>query len=257
MIALIAAAAVSVFLYMTLWFIVSLVTKRNDIADVAWGLGFIVVAFTTLAVNRGTSPQGVLIIALVTLWGVRLALYISGRNKGKGEDPRYRAWREAWGKRFYLRSFLQVYMLQGFLLLVISVPVIYVIQSADRPFGILHVIGAGVWLLGFLFEAVADYQLARFKKDPSHKGRIMRTGLWRYSRHPNYFGEIVLWWGIYLFALQIPGAWWTVIGPLTITILILFVSGIPLIEKRYEGNPEFTAYARRTSAFVPLPPKEK
>lgn len=247
----------AVFLYMNLWFIVSLIKKRNDIADVAWGLGFIVAAAAALVLNRGTTPQGAIVVILVAVWGLRLALHISFRNRGKAEDPRYQAWRRDWGRYFLIRSFLQVYVLQGSLMLLISVPVIYTIQAPEHPFSILHALAGGLWLFGFLFEAVADRQLARFKRDRSHKGRIMQSGLWRYSRHPNYFGEVVLWWGIYLFALAAPGGWWTIIGPVTITGLILFVSGIPLLEKRYEDNPEYTNYARRTSVFLPLPPKER
>ena len=257
MITLLAVTGASVFVYMILWFVMSVIWKRNDVADVAWGLGFVVAACTALVTNRGTSPQGVVVLVLVTLWGLRLALHISSRNRGKSEDPRYQAWRKEWGAHFYLRSFLQVYLLQGFLLLVISIPVIFLIQAPYHPFSILNILGAGVWLIGFLFEAVGDYQLRRFKREPSNRGRVMQSGLWRYSRHPNYFGEVVLWWGLYLITLSVPGGWWTVIGPLTITALILFVSGIPMLEKRYEGNPEFEDYKRRTSAFLPLPPKEK
>jgi steroid 5-alpha reductase family enzyme len=257
MITLLAVTGASVFVYMTLWFVMSVIRKRNDVADVAWGLGFVVAACTALVTNRGTSPQGIVVLILVTLWGLRLALHISSRNRGKAEDPRYQAWRKEWGGHFYLRSFLQVYVLQGLLLLVISIPVIFLIQAPYHPFSTLDILGAGVWLVGFLFEAVGDYQLRRFKREPSNRGRVMQSGLWRYSRHPNYFGEVVLWWGLYLFTLSVPGGWWTVIGPLTITVLILFVSGIPMLEKRYEGNPEFEDYKRRTSAFLPLPPKEK
>jgi steroid 5-alpha reductase family enzyme len=192
---------------------------------------------------------------LVTVWGVRLALHIGLRNLGKGEDARYRKWREEWGKHFVLRSFLQIYILQGILLLVISIPVIRVVTAPDSPLTLMDFLGTTVWLIGFLFEAISDWQLLQYKKDPANKGKVITTGLWRYSRHPNYFGEVTLWWGIYLIALTLPNGWMTIIGPITITVLILGVSGIPMLEKKYEGNAEFNEYKRRTSAFFPLPPK--
>jgi len=248
-------ATSAVLVYMLLWFIVSLVLKRNDVADVAWGGGFIVADLAAL-VSRGTATDRALLVsALVFIWGLRLALHIGLRNRGKGEDARYRKWREEWGKYFVLRSLFQIFILQGVLLLVISLPVVRAITAPDAPFGIMDLLGAAIWLMGFLFEAVADWQLLQFKKVPDSKGRIIMTGLWQYSRHPNYFGEVTLWWGIYLIALAVPGGWMTVIGPMTITALILSVSGIPMLEKKYEGNREFDEYKRRTSAFFPLPPK--
>jgi len=249
------AAAAAVLIYMLLWFVVSLILKRNDVADIAWGGGFIVAALAALVSWGAATHRAVLVVALVTIWGVRLALHIGLRNRGKGEDARYRKWREEWGKYATLRSFFQIYILQGALLLVISLPVIRVITSPDSAFGLMDLLGAAVWLTGFLFEAISDWQLLQYKKDPVNKGKVITTGLWRYSRHPNYFGEVTLWWGIYLIALAVPGGWMTIIGPITITGLILGVSGIPMLEKKYEGNAEFDEYKRRTSAFFPLPPK--
>jgi len=249
------AATSAVLVYMLLWFIISLVLRRNDVADVAWGGGFIVASLAVLLSRGAATDRAVLVVSLVTVWGVRLALHIGLRNRGKGEDARYRKWREEWGRHVVLRSFLQIYMLQGVLLVVISLPAVRAITAPDAPFGIMDLLGTAVWLTGFLFEAVADRQLLRFKKDPANKGRIITTGLWRFSRHPNYFGEVMLWWGIFLVALALPGGWMTVIGPVTITALILGVSGIPMLEKKYEGNREFEEYKRRTSAFFPLPPK--
>jgi len=186
---------------------------------------------------------------------MRLSLHVYLRNRGKPEDARYRAWRQEWGKNANIRSFLQVFLLQGLLLLIISLPVTSVIMAGSSAFTLWDAAGLFIWAMGFLFEAIGDWQLLRFKKDPAHKGRIIKTGLWRFSRHPNYFGEVTLWWGIYLIALSSGASWPVVIGPLTITFLILKVSGIPMLEKKYEGNPEFEAYRRRTSAFFPLPPK--
>ncbi len=248
-------ATSAVLVYMLLWFIISLVLRRNDVADVAWGGGFIVASLAVLLSRGAATDRAVLVVSLVTIWGVRLALHIGLRNRGKAEDARYRKWREEWGKYFVLRSFFQIFILQGVLLVIISLPVLRVITTPAHGFTAFDVIGILVWLTGFLFEAVADWQLLQFKKVPDSKGRIIMTGLWQYSRHPNYFGEVTLWWGIYLIALAVPGGWMTVIGPMTITALILGVSGIPMLEKKYEGNREFDEYKRRTSAFFPLPLK--
>jgi steroid 5-alpha reductase family enzyme len=249
------ACAIAVLAYMVGWFIASLVLRRNDIADVAWGPGFILSAGVSLAVGGIYSPRGLLLSALVAVWGTRLAVHIHARNRGRGEDPRYRAWREQWGRWFLPRSFLQVFMLQGALLVLVASPVIFVNAARSSPLGALDALGGTVWLCGFVFEAVGDGQLLRFLRDPANRGRLMTQGLWRYSRHPNYFGEVTLWWGIWLIALSVPGGWATVVGPLTITGLILRVSGIPMLERRYSGRPDFEAYRRRTSAFFPLPPR--
>lgn len=245
---------VAVLVYMTCWFIVAQVRGRNDIADVAWGLGFILAAGVSLAAAVVYSPRGLLVSGLVLAWGIRLALHIHTRNRGRGEDPRYKKWREEWGRWFVLRSFLQVFMLQGLLLVLVSVPVIYINAASPTPFSWFDGLGFAVWLTGFGFEALGDLQLLRFIRNPANKGKLMTTGLWRYTRHPNYFGEVTLWWGIWLIALATPGGWMTIIGPLTITILILKVSGIPMLEASYEERADFQEYKRRTSAFFPMPP---
>ncbi len=246
----------AVLLYMTTWFAFSLLLKRNDIADIAWGMGFVFAAVVSLAAGGYFAPRALLVSLLVLIWGLRLALHIHARNRGRGEDKRYKQWREEWGKWFYPRSFLQIYMLQGVLLVIVSVPVITINASTTTPFSWLDFTGVAVWLIGICCEAVGDWQLLRFMRNPANKGTLMTTGLWRYSRHPNYFGEVTLWWGIYLIALGIPNGWLTIIGPITITFLILKVSGIPMLEKHYEGRADFEEYKRRTSAFFPLPPTE-
>jgi steroid 5-alpha reductase family enzyme len=248
-------AAAAVLLYMLLWFAASLVLKRNDVADVAWGGGFIVAALAAQLSGGAVTDRAVLVVVLVIIWGVRLALHVGLRNRGKGEDARYRKWREEWGQYATVRSFFQIYILQGLLLLVISLPVLRVITAPAAPLTLMDFLGSAVWLVGFLFEVISDWQLLQYKKDPAHKGTVITTGLWRYSRHPNYFGEVTLWWGVFLLALAAPGGWMTIIGPVTITALILGVSGIPMLEKKYASNAEFDEYKRRTSAFFPLPPK--
>lgn len=247
----------AVLVYMTGWFLAAQLKGRNDIADVAWGLGFIVAAAVSLLAAGLYPPRGVLVSALVLVWGVRLAVHIHARNRGRGEDRRYRQWREEWGRWFVVRSFFQVFILQGLLLVLVAVPVIYANGSAFVPFGLLDLAGMLVWLTGFGFEALGDWQLLGFLRDPANQGRLMTTGLWRYTRHPNYFGEVTLWWGVWLIVLSVPGGWLTVIGPLTITLLILKVSGIPMLEQGYEGRADFAAYQRRTSAFFPLPPRKQ
>lgn len=251
-----AACAVLVAVYMTAWFALALARKDNSIADIAWGLGFVLVAAFTFF-RRGSLFLPLLVTALVAAWGARLALHILVRNRKRGEDPRYAAWREKWGRSFVWRSYLQVFLLQGFFLLLIASPVILVNVDRSSPYaGRFWLAGLLVWVLGYLFEAVGDAQLARFKRDPANKGRIMDRGLWAYTRHPNYFGESTMWFGIWLIALEVPHGWITVVSPVLITFLLVKVSGIPLLEKRYAGNAAFQAYARRTSAFVPWFPKK-
>lgn len=246
----------AVLLYMTGWFLAAQIRGRNDIADVAWGLGFILVAAVSLVHGGIYSGRGLLVSGLVLAWGIRLALHIHSRNRGKGEDPRYRKWREEWGRWFVLRSFLQVFMLQGMLLLMAAVPIVFVNSAPAGTLGWLDLLGVTVWLTGFSFEAIGDWQLLTFIRNPANKGKLMTEGLWRYTRHPNYFGEVTLWWGIWLVTLALPGGWLTVIGPLTITFLILKVSGIPMLEAPYEKRADFQEYKRRTSAFFPMPPRD-
>lgn len=244
-----------VIAYMTTWFAVAMWRRRNDVADVAWGLGFVLIATVALALHQPASTRSVLVTALVAVWGIRLAIHVHLRNRGKPEDFRYRQWREEWGKNFFIRTYLQVFVLQGVLLVLVSAPVIYINSVTSTPPGYADALGILVWSAGFFFEAVGDFQLVRFMGNPLNKGRIMTSGLWRFTRHPNYFGEVALWWGIFLIALSVPGGWRTIIGPATITFLILKVSGIPMLEAKYRGNPQYEAYQRRTSSFFPLPPR--
>jgi len=242
-------------LYMSMWFALSLLKKRNDVADVAWGLGFVLLVWVSFFVGEAESSRGLLAGLLVSIWGIRLAWHIHARNKGRAEDYRYAEWRKAWGDWFYLRSYLQVYLLQGILLFLIVLPVLLINKSLSTSLNYLDFIGLVVWLVGFIFESVGDAQLARFIKDPNNNGKLMQSGLWRYTRHPNYFGEVTMWWGLWIIALSVPNGIYGVIGPLTITFLILKVSGIPMLEKKAEENAEYAEYKKRTSIFFPLPPK--
>ena len=247
---------VILFSYMSLWFVVSLVKKRNDVADVAWGLGFVLMTWVSYFFSIDPGLRGLLAGLLVSIWGLRLAWHIYARNKGKTEDYRYLAWRNEWGKWFFLRSYIQVYLLQGAFLFLIVLPVLLINHHEGIALGVLDFVGIIVWLFGFYFEAVGDAQLTRFIKKPENKGKLMQSGLWAYTRHPNYFGEVVQWWGIWLLALSVPGGLFGIIGPITITYLILAVSGIPMLENKMKENPEFAEYHKRVSRFFPMPPKK-
>lgn len=244
------------FCYMTTWFLISILFKRNDVADIAWGLGFILMAWSSYFLFKNYQLVSLIVNTLVTIWGLRLSLHILKRNAGKKEDFRYMEWRKQWGKLFYIRSYLQVYLLQGFFLFLIVLPTLFINSVNNTTFNTFVLIGLIVWITGFLFESIGDKQLANFIKDPKNKGEIMQSGLWKYTRHPNYFGEVTLWWGIFFMTLGFSKGIYTIIGPLTITTLILFVSGIPLLEKKYIGNVKFEKYKKKTSVFFPLPPKK-
>ena len=244
------------FVYMTSWFLLSLLKKRNDVADVAWGLGFVLLSWTSLYLNHVFSVRSILVCVMVTIWGLRLAWHINRRNKGKMEDYRYLAWRKEWGKWFYLRSYFQVYLLQGFFLFCIVMPVLVLHQQRVIDVHLLDGIGLLVWIIGFWFESTGDAQLAAFLKDPANKGKLMQSGLWQFTRHPNYFGEATQWWGIWIMAMSAPGGWLGIIGPITITFLLLKVSGVPMLEKKMAENPAFEAYKKRVSVFIPLPPRK-
>lgn len=226
-----------IFGYMTLWWIIALLRKRNDLADIAWGLGFILISIFS---------QNDLIKILVMVWGLRLAGHIYFRNQGKQEDFRYKKWREDWGKNWIWRTYLQVFLLQGGFMFLISLP----IQLAGKQLNWVNFGGAIIWLVGFYFETVGDWQLTKFKQNPTNKGKILTTGLWQYTRHPNYFGEVTMWWGIWLISFN--QSWWlSLLGPLTISWLILKVSGIPLLEKKYQGRKDWEEYKSKTKAFFP------
>lgn len=250
------ALVVILFVYMSLWFVVSLIKKRNDVADVAWGLGFVLMTWASFLLSDDLGVRGLLVSILVSVWGIRLAWHIHSRNKGKAEDYRYLEWRKTWGKWFYLRSYFQVYLLQGTFLFLIVLPILLTNKSVGAGLGLLDALGVLVWLIGFYFEVVGDAQLARFIKNPQNKGHLMRSGLWAYTRHPNYFGEVMQWWGLWLIALSVPYGWFGIVGPLTITFLILKVSGVPMLEKKMAENPEFKEYKRTVSVFIPMLPRK-
>lgn len=246
-------AAIALWIYMTLWWSVAAIIKRNDLADIAWGLGFVLLAWMGYTLSDG-GARPLLVTLLVTIWGIRLSAHIAQRAIGKPEDTRYATWRASW-RYPALRSYVQVFLLQGVLLFIVASPILLIHAADHPPLGLLDLVGMTVWLTGFLFEVIGDAQLAAFLRVPENRGTIMDRGLWCYSRHPNYFGEVTLWWGIGLMALSVPWGVAALIGPLTITILILFVSGVPLLERKYANRADFQVYKRRTSIFFPLPPR--
>ncbi len=245
--------AVLIFVYMTIWFSVSVALKRNDVADLAWGLGFIAISLFLVLINPN-SPVLKLVSLLIFFWGSRLALHIFNRLINNSEDPRYLNWRNQWGSSFYLRSFFQVFMLQGLFMYLISLTIITSTQSTTTTLNYQIIIGIIVWYLGFVFEYVGDQQLKDFLNMPQNRGRLMTEGLWKYTRHPNYFGEVTQWWGIYILTFSL-STWYSILSPATITVLILFVSGIPLTEKHYSNRPDWQEYKERTSVFIPWWPK--
>lgn len=257
MMSIITLGALAVWIYMTAWFFIAIGAKDNSIADIAWGLGFVFLAVLSLVHSWRPDPRAVLVSGIVTVWGVRLAVHIFLRNRKRGEDFRYAAWRAKWGKWFVLRSYVQVFLLQGAFLFAISSSVIVINTRSSRGLGVLDLAGILLWILGFGFEVIADVQLRNFKKSKDNRGKIMAKGLWAYTRHPNYFGEALMWWGIYLLALSVDYGWMTVVSPLLITVLLRFVSGVPMLERKYSENVDFKNYAARTNAFIPWLPKKK
>jgi steroid 5-alpha reductase family enzyme len=244
-----------IFVYATVWFAIAVYKKRNDVADIAWGLGYIITCGYLFIIYPASSVL-ILLYALVILWGLRLSLHIYTRNKNKSEDFRYKTWREEWGKSFYLRSYLQVFLLQGFFLLIIISPVIHAAVAESLRWNFFTWLGLCCWIIGFYFQALADWQLSVFKSSQKNKGLIIQTGLWKYSRHPNYFGEMLMWWGIFIVTIPFSNSFYFIVSPLTITLLLAFVSGVPMLEKKYKGNPAFEDYKKRTSVLIPMPPRK-
>lgn len=247
----------AVFIYMNLLFFLAVAIKKNDIVDIAWGQGFIVIIAVSLLLGPAASARMLLMICLVLIWGMRLAQYIYTRNRGKSEDFRYAQWRKDWGKNWVLRSYLQVFLLQGFFMLTIAYPLFIFDPLRSPALGWLDYLGGIIWLIGFYFEAVGDHQMRVFKKNPANKGKIMNQGLWKYTRHPNYFGEATMWWGIFIIALSNPLGWVAIFSPIIITFLLVRVSGVPMLEKKYADNPEYREYISKTSAFIPMPQKRE
>lgn len=254
---LLAIEAGLVLVLVTALWVVSLALRDTSIVDVFWGSGFVVVAWTAYALTDGSRDRALILALLVTAWGLRLTAHLAHRNLGKGEDRRYTEMRRRYGETWPLRSLFVVFWLQGALIWVVSLPV-QVAMTDPTPAGLVPLdwIGIAIWAVGLTFEAVGDWQLSRFKADPANRGKVMDRGLWRYTRHPNYFGDFCVWWGIWLVALAAGSTWWTVVGPAVMSILLIRVSGVALLEhslsRRRAG---YAGYVARTSAFFPRPPR--
>lgn len=250
-------SAIAIFSFMCLMFVIAVILKNNSIVDIGWGLGFVLVAFVTFYFCGREQFNQKLITFFTFVWGFRLALYLYMRNAGKPEDFRYAKWRREWGKAVVIRSFFQIFMLQGIIMFINTLPVVIVNSTSGINVSLnwLYLVGSIVGLMGFLIESIGDWQMYAFKNNPHHHGLIMNRGLWRYSRHPNYFGEAVQWWAMFLIAIP-SGRWYiSILAPVTITFLLLRVSGVTMLEKKYDGNTEYDAYKRSTSSFIPWFPK--
>jgi steroid 5-alpha reductase family enzyme len=232
--------------------LVSVVQRNVTIVDSLWGVLFVLAAIVYAVVAPAPGPRTLLVTALTAIWGLRLAAYLTWRNHGKPEDRRYQAIRARNEPNFALKSLYLVFGFQALLAAVISLPLLGAINGTT-PIGPLDFAGIALWLVGLAFEAGGDWQLARFKADPANAGAVMDRGFWRYTRHPNYFGDFCVWWGFFLLAAG-NGGWWSVAGPLVMSVLLLRVSGVALLEKDImHRRPEYAEYVRRTNAFFPGP----
>ncbi len=238
--------------------LLSLRARDASLADISWGLCFVAIAWTcVLAGPAGAEGRSPLIAVLVTLWGLRLAGYVAWRHDG--EDRRYAAMRKRHGSSFALRSLLSVFVLQALIAWIVSTPIqLAAVDGTPSGIGAVALAGVVVCLVGLACEATADFQLARFLAEPGSSEKVMDRGIWRYSRHPNYFGDATFWWGVFLIALESGSAWWGAIGPIVMTVFLLKVSGVALTEKTISSRrPGYADYVERTSAFIPLPPKRR
>jgi steroid 5-alpha reductase family enzyme len=247
------ACLLGIMVSMHLFFLIGVLTKNHTFVDTAWGLSFVIVAHVSFWIQEDHTPVRWIVLAMVTVWGLRLFWHIAKRTLGKEEDLRYQDMRKKMGtkKSAILASYIQIYLIQGFLALFISTPIIMINSMPPNDLHRWYPVGIIVWIFGLTMEAAADWQLKNFLSQKQNHGQIMTRGLWKVSRHPNYFGESILWWGVYLVALTVVGGWTSFFGPLLLTFLLLKVSGVPPAEKLMRNLPGFEEYKRRTSMFIP------
>ncbi len=253
-------AALTIWVLMTLVWLVSLRLKNTSIVDIIWGFGFVLVNWVVFFISQENYPvRSWILNILVTLWGLRLTLHILIRNFGKPEDFRYAAWRREHGKKWWWYSYFQTFLLQGTLMFLISVPLIHTQSIATPPqIGVLEIVGILLWAIGFFFEAVGDFQLEQFKKNPQNKGKLLNTGVWRFTRHPNYFGDSAQWWGFYLIAAGSSFGFLTIFSPIIMTYFLIKVSGVAMLEKSMaDRKPGYREYMQTTNAFIPWFPRTK
>lgn len=249
-----AASGISVFVFMVLFFLVAQMIKDNSIIDIGWGIGFVLVAAVSFFHTKGYDARQLLVLLMVAVWGSRLALHLYIRSIGRGEDFRYASFRKSWGKNAAVIAFLRVFMMQGVIMLLLSYPLLRVNAEQSPGLDAWAIIGLAVWCVGFLFQAIGDYQLERFKKTRKNKEAVLKTGLWRYTRHPNYFGEATMWWGIFVVVLPVHLGWTAVFSAIFINLLLLKVSGVPFLDKRYMDNADYQKYKQETKLFIPWVP---
>ena len=247
----------AVVLFMTGVWLVSVVRRDAGVVDIAWGLGFLVAAWTCWVFAEAATPRQPLVLVLLHVWGLRLALHLFRRNRGSPEDRRYGRMRERGGASFWWTSLFKVFWLQAVLAWMVSAPVgVALLAGAPPALGALDGLGTVIVAVGLLFEAGGDWQLARFRRNPANRGQVCDTGFWRYTRHPNYFGDALVWWGFFAFAAATPGGWWSAGGPLLMTVLLVRVSGVAMLEADLRhSKPGYHAYVARTSSFIPWPPR--
>ncbi len=239
---------ISVLALMHLFFMLSVLKRNFGLVDVAWGLGFIVIALVSY-LHHPLSLKNALVLVMVTVWGLRLAIHLFTRNWKAPEDYRYAEMRKNWGEKANLKAYYSIFLLQGGLMLLISLPLTFGMNGEE--FSLINKCGALIWLLGWSFEVYADAYLRWYKAQPQYRGTICMIGPWKVCRFPNYLGEITLWYGIYLTTLT-SSNWWTILGPLTINFFIVKISGIPLLEKKYQQRPEYHEYSQRVPRLLPF-----
>lgn len=248
-----------VFIYFLIIFIVAQKIKNNSIVDIGWGFGFCLISLYNIlyiTINNIDNTISIVVSILIIIWGLRLFLYLGIRNIHKPEDFRYLAMRKKWGNHPTINAFFKVFMFQGLFMLLIASSIYISFLNTNSINYICLVIGVIIYIIGLFFESVGDWQLRSFIKKKENKGHIIKSGLWKITRHPNYFGEVMIWWGIWIIIVFTNYGYLAIISPLTITFLLLFVSGIPMLEKKYKDNEEFLAYAKKTSSFFPWFPKK-
>jgi len=258
MITIFSQAALIILILVTLLWIWSVFIKNVSIVDIFWGLGFLVVNAFYVFMTGELNTRKILILALVSIWGLRLAIYLAIRNIGKGEDFRYQEFRKNFGpKRYWWFSYFQTFLLQGALIMIISLPLLGISSSdSNGNLNVLDYIGILVWLIGFIFEAGGDFQLVKFKNNSQNKGKVLNTGFWKYTRHPNYFGDSAVWWAYGIFCMA-AGNYWQIIGSIIMTVLIIKISGVSLLEKTLtDTKPQYKDYIQKTNSFFPWFPKQ-
>lgn len=258
MLTLFSQASVIILIFVTVLWVWSVFIKNVSIVDIFWGLGFVIVNAFYVFNSGELTTRKIVILILVSIWGFRLAIYLAFRNIGKGEDFRYQEFRKNFGpKRYWWFSFFQTFLLQGILIMIVSLPLLGINSSTNTGMlAPLDYIGIFIWVIGFMFEAGGDFQLARFKSNPTNKGKVLNTGFWKYTRHPNYFGDSMVWWAYAIFSIA-AGSYWQIIGSVIMTVLIIKISGVSLLEKTLkETKPQYRDYIKKTNAFFPWFPKK-